>query len=101
MCFTWKFYHDLIPLQVKELESELDAEQHRHTETQVAMRKSERRLKELAFQTDEDRKNQDRYQDIIDKLHSKVKAFKRQVEEAVGFEFLLHLLHSSLYHNAV
>ena len=73
---------------MKELESELDAEQHRHTETQVAMRKSDRRLKELAFQTDEDRKNQERYQDLIDKLHGKIKSFKRQVEEAVSCTIL-------------
>ena len=68
--------------QVRELETELDTEQRRHSETLAAMRKADRRLKELAFQSDEDRKNQERYQDLIDKLQGKIKLFKRQVEEA-------------------
>lgn len=47
------------------------------------MRKQDRRLKELAFQADEDRKAQERLQDMIDKLQNKIKTYKRQVEEAV------------------
>jgi hypothetical protein len=39
-------------------------------------------LKELAFQTEEDRKNQLRIQDLSEKLQSKIKIYKRQVEEA-------------------
>ena len=46
------------------------------------MRKNDRRLKELAFQTEEDRKNQARLQDLVDKLQNKLKVYKRQVEEA-------------------
>merc|ERR1739848_746686 len=46
------------------------------------MRKQDRRLKELAFQADEDRKAQERLQDMIDKLQNKIKTYKRQVEEA-------------------
>ncbi|MDJ8948213.1 hypothetical protein PO867_15085, partial [Clostridium perfringens] len=60
----------------------LDNEQKRHQETQKNMRKQDRRLKELAFQSDEDRKNQERMQDMIDKLQQKIKTYKRQVEEA-------------------
>ena len=70
--------------QVRELEGELDQEQRRHSETLVAMRKADRRLKEVSFQADEDRKNQERYQDLIDKLQGKIKVFKRQTEEAVS-----------------
>ena len=72
------------PSQVRDLESELDGEQRRHAETQKNMRKADRRLKELAFQADEDRKNQERLQDLIDKLQGKIKTYKRQVEEAVS-----------------
>jgi hypothetical protein len=39
-------------------------------------------LKELAFQTEEDRKNQTRLQDLSEKLQAKLKVYKRQVEEA-------------------
>ena len=72
------------PLQVKELELELDSEQKRHAETVKGLRKNERRLKELLFQSEEDQKNQQRMQDLVERLQNKMKAYKRQVEEAVG-----------------
>ncbi|XP_052814276.1 myosin heavy chain, striated muscle-like [Mya arenaria] len=68
--------------RVVDLESELDSEQRRHAETQKNARKADRRLKELAFQVDEDRKNQERLQELIDKLHGKIKSYKRMAEEA-------------------
>jgi len=46
------------------------------------VRKSERRVKELQFQADEDRKNHERMQDLVDKLQQKIKTYKRQIEEA-------------------
>jgi len=46
------------------------------------VRKHERRVKELAYQAEEDRKNLARMQDLVDKLQSKVKSYKRQFEEA-------------------
>ena len=70
--------------RVRELEVEYENEQRRHQETAKGMRKQDRRLKELAFQADEDRKNQERLQDMIDKLQGKIKTYKRQVEEAVS-----------------
>lgn len=36
------------------------------------------------FQTEEDRKNVLRLQDLVDKLQAKVKSYKRQAEEAVS-----------------
>jgi hypothetical protein len=46
------------------------------------LRKNDRRLKELAFQTEEELKNQSRLQDLSEKLQNKIKIYKRQVEEA-------------------
>eukprot|EP00061_Rhincodon_typus_P012537 g38326.t1 len=69
-------------LQVKELETELDGEQKRHGETVKSLRKNERRLKELVFQAEEDQKNQHRMQELVERLQNKLKAYKRQVEEA-------------------
>ncbi|XP_023252629.1 myosin-7-like, partial [Seriola lalandi dorsalis] len=46
------------------------------------VRKYERRVKELTYQTEEDKKNITRLQDLVDKLQLKVKAYKRQAEEA-------------------
>uniref|UniRef100_A0A8B9HBT8 Uncharacterized protein n=1 Tax=Astyanax mexicanus TaxID=7994 RepID=A0A8B9HBT8_ASTMX len=40
--------------------------------------------KELTYQTEEDKKNVNRLQDLVDKLQLKVKAYKRQAEEAVS-----------------
>merc|ERR1711881_389224 len=68
--------------RVRELEVELDNEQRRHSDSAKGLRKQDRRLKELAFQSDEDHKNQDRLQSMIDALQGKIKAFKHQAEEA-------------------
>lgn len=70
-------------MQVKDLEMELDSEQKRHAETVKTLRKNERRLKELLFQSEEDQKNQQRMQELVERLQNKMKAYKRQVEEAV------------------
>ncbi len=48
------------------------------------MRKQDRKLKELVYQSDEDNKNQGRLQDMIEKLTNKIKLYKHQVEEAVS-----------------
>ncbi|CAF0731333.1 unnamed protein product [Adineta steineri] len=68
--------------RIHELESENEMEQHRHQETLKELRKNDRRLKELVFQVEEDRKNQLRLQDLSEKLQNKIKVYKRQVEEA-------------------
>lgn len=77
-------------MQAKELDSELDAEQKRHVETVKALRKNERRLKELTFQSEEDQKTNQRMQELVEKLQSKLKSYKRQIEETVSS--IVHLL---------
>uniref|UniRef100_A0A8D3DPN8 Uncharacterized protein n=1 Tax=Scophthalmus maximus TaxID=52904 RepID=A0A8D3DPN8_SCOMX len=68
--------------RVRELESEVEAEQRRGAEAVKGVRKYERRVKELTYQTEEDKKNIARLQDLVDKLQVKVKSYKRQSEEA-------------------
>ncbi|NXO04183.1 MYH1B protein, partial [Rhinopomastus cyanomelas] len=68
--------------RINELENELDAEQKRGIESLKGARKYERRLKELTYQSEEDKKNILRLQDLVDKLQLKVKAYKKQAEEA-------------------
>lgn len=101
-------------IKVRELETEVEAEQRRGADAVKGVRKYERRVKELTyqvqvlsfynfpnnpnkimtfmfkqeilsctFQTEEDKKNVARLQDLVDKLQLKVKAYKRQAEEAV------------------
>merc|ERR1712045_336481 len=68
--------------RIRELESELDAENRRCGDAQKNLRKSERRIKELTYQQDEDRKNHERMQALIDQLQGKIKSYKKQIEEA-------------------
>jgi len=68
--------------RIRELESEMDAEGRRMADAQKNLRRSERRIKELAFASDEDRKNHERMQGLIDSLQAKIKTYKKQLEEA-------------------
>merc|ERR1711973_435599 len=68
--------------RIRELESELDAESRRNADALKNLRKSERRVKELTYQQDEDRKNHERMQALIDQLQGKIKSYKKQIEEA-------------------
>merc|ERR1739844_416043 len=68
--------------RIRELESELDAECRRFNDVQKNLRRSERRIKELTFAADEDRKNHERMQGLIDQLQGKIKSYKKQIEEA-------------------
>ena len=68
--------------RIRELESEMEAESRRFGDAQKNMRKSERRVKELVFAQEEDRKNQERMQALVDQLQGKIKTYKKQIEEA-------------------
>merc|ERR1711889_19160 len=52
--------------RIRELESELDAENRRFADAQKNLRSSERTVKELTYTQDEDKKNQERMQSLID-----------------------------------
>ena len=64
------------------MESELDSEQRRLGDATKNFRKCERGIKELTFRQDEDRKNNERMHDLVDKLQNQVRTYKRQIEEA-------------------
>merc|ERR1719245_2005257 len=68
--------------RIRELESEVDAENRRFADAQKNLRKSERRIKELTYAADEDRKNHERMQALVDQLQGKIKSYKKQIEEA-------------------
>merc|ERR1719168_364378 len=61
---------------------EMDAENRRQADTLKNLRRSERRINELTFAADEDRKNHERMQSLIDGLQGKIKTYKKQIEEA-------------------
>ena len=68
--------------RIRELEVELGNLQSKTAENQKAFQKSERRVKEVMFQNDEDKKNQDRMTELASKLQGKIKTYKKQIEEA-------------------
>lgn len=68
--------------RIRELESEMDAENRRFGDAVKNLSKSERRIKELTFAADEDRKNHERMQGLIDQLQGKIRSYKKQIEEA-------------------
>uniref|UniRef100_A0A673LXI8 Myosin tail domain-containing protein n=1 Tax=Sinocyclocheilus rhinocerous TaxID=307959 RepID=A0A673LXI8_9TELE len=59
--------------RVCELETEVEAEQRREADA----------VKGLSYQTEKDKKNITRLQDLVDKLQLKVKYYTRQAEEVV------------------
>merc|ERR1712106_607290 len=68
--------------RIRELASELDAENRRFADAQKNLRKSERSVMEQTYVQEEDRKNHERMQCLIDQLQGKVRSYKKQIEEA-------------------
>merc|ERR1712037_930824 len=66
----------------RELEIELGSVQARTSDNMKGHQKAERKIKELAFQNDEDKKNQVAMSDLAGKLQSKIQTYKKQIEEA-------------------
>merc|ERR1711976_558234 len=71
-----------LEMKVRELEVELGNTQSHTSETSKAYHRSERKVKELLFAQEEDRKNQDRMSELANKLQQKIKTYKLQIEEA-------------------
>ena len=68
--------------RIRELEISLGDCQSRTADNMKGHQKAERKIKELAFQNDEDHKNQERMSDLASKLQQKIKTYKKQIEEA-------------------
>ena len=68
--------------KIKDPEGQLDDESCRLIEAQKSQRRTERRIQELTFSQDEDHKNHEQSQELVDKLQNKVKTYKKQIEEA-------------------
>merc|ERR1712230_233233 len=68
--------------RIREMEIELGTVQTKTSDSYKAFQKAERRIKELQFQQDEDKKNQDSMSELANKLQMKIKTYKKQIEEA-------------------
>ncbi|KAL3314200.1 hypothetical protein Ciccas_007185 [Cichlidogyrus casuarinus] len=68
--------------RVRELEAEYESESRRSKEALANSRKYERQFRELQTQAEDDRRMVIELQDLLDKTQMKMKAYKRQLEEA-------------------
>merc|ERR1712126_446281 len=68
--------------RIHDLEVQFDDETRKHSDAQKNLKKHERTIKDLVFQGEENKKNHERMQDLVDKLQLKVKTYKRQIDEA-------------------
>ena len=73
--------HLRLEQKIKDLESQLDDEQRRLVDAQKAQRRTDRRIKELTFSQDEDHKNHERMQELVDKLQNKVDTVDKEEYE--------------------
>ena len=68
--------------RIRELEIELGSVQARTGENIKGHQRAERKINELKIQNDDDKKNQVAMSDLAGKLQSKIKTYKKQIEEA-------------------
>merc|ERR1712113_1330055 len=68
--------------RIREMEIELGGVQSKTSDAFKVFQKTERRIKELQFQQEEDHKNQDQMSELAQKLQAKIKTYKKQIEEA-------------------
>merc|ERR1712141_615524 len=71
-----------LELRIRELEAELGSTQAQTTDSVKAFQRADRKVKELKFGQDEDKRNQERMSDLASKLQQKIKTYKQQIEEA-------------------
>merc|ERR1712110_1050254 len=66
----------------RDIEHELNRTVQMTAEFHKNITKGDRRVKELLFQSEENKNNQDRIADLVEKLQQKIKSYKKQIEEA-------------------
>ena len=63
------------------MEAERDAEVNRNQEMTKELKKKERSLKELSTQSEEDKRNYSRLQELVENLQNKLRVYKKQIED--------------------
>uniref|UniRef100_A0A671YDX1 Myosin-9 n=1 Tax=Sparus aurata TaxID=8175 RepID=A0A671YDX1_SPAAU len=79
-----KYKSSITTLEAKiaQLEEQLDIEsKERHLASRLA-RRTEKKLKEVLLQVEDERRNTDQYKDQVEKTNSRMRQLKRQLEEA-------------------
>ncbi|XP_058627428.1 myosin-9 isoform X2 [Onychostoma macrolepis] len=68
--------------KIGQLEEQLDVETKERQQASKLVRRTEKRLKEVILQVDDERRNTEQFKDQSEKLNSRMKQLKRQLEEA-------------------
>ncbi|KAM6956926.1 myosin-9 isoform 2-T2 [Aplochiton taeniatus] len=68
--------------KIAQLEEQLDIETRERQVSSKLVRRTEKKLKEVVLQVDDERRNTEQYKDQSDKLNSRMKQLKRQLEES-------------------
>ncbi|CAM4325564.1 hypothetical protein PO909_000912 [Leuciscus waleckii] len=68
--------------KIVQLEEQLDVETKERQQASKLVRRTEKKLKEVILQVDDERRNSEQFKDQSDKLNSRMKQLKRQLEEA-------------------
>ena len=76
-----KKFMQKLEARIAELESELEHEQRSHQEALKEAKRNERKVRDLVSLSEEERHNQLRLAEQVEKLNNKVRIYKRQVEE--------------------
>uniref|UniRef100_A0A665WNA2 Myosin-9 n=1 Tax=Echeneis naucrates TaxID=173247 RepID=A0A665WNA2_ECHNA len=79
-----KYKANMAALEAKiaQLEDQLEMETKERQGATKLVRRTEKKLKEVLLQVDDERRNTEQYKDQVDKLNSRMKQLKRQLEEA-------------------
>uniref|UniRef100_A0A3Q3ITF5 Myosin-9 n=1 Tax=Monopterus albus TaxID=43700 RepID=A0A3Q3ITF5_MONAL len=79
-----KYKANMAALEAKiaQLEEQLDMESRERQAATKLVRRTEKKLKEVILQVDDERRNTEQYKDQADKLNSRIKQLKRSLEEA-------------------
>ncbi|XP_056135931.1 myosin-9-like isoform X1 [Lampris incognitus] len=68
--------------KIAQLEEQLDIESKERQQASRLARRTEKRLKEVMLQVDDERRNTEQYKDQADKMNYRMRQLKRQLEEA-------------------
>uniref|UniRef100_A0A4W4HT87 Myosin-9 n=1 Tax=Electrophorus electricus TaxID=8005 RepID=A0A4W4HT87_ELEEL len=68
--------------KIAQLEEQLDIETRERQASSKLVRRTEKKLKEVILQVDDERRSAEQYKDQMEKLNSRMKQLKRQLEEA-------------------
>ncbi|XP_051940017.1 myosin-9-like isoform X2 [Hippocampus zosterae] len=79
-----KYKSSIASLEAKiaQLEEQLDIESKEHQQASRLVRRTEKKLKEIMLQVDDERRNAEQYKDQADKTNIRMRQLKRQLEEA-------------------